>query len=79
MIRSAYVDHPEDYDSVQAGTTVREVLDDAARERLVSNVAGHLADGVSEQVLQRAFAYWKNIDAEVGARIEQAVRQPAAA
>ena len=43
------------------------------RERLVSNIAGHLSDGVSEQVLARAFEYWKNIDQELGERIEQAV------
>ena len=52
---------------------VREVLDDEARERLVSNVAGHLLDGVSDKVLARAFQYWKNIDQEIGERIEQAV------
>ena len=55
---------------------VREVLDDEARERLVSNVAGHLSDGVSDAVLARAFEYWKNIDQELGERIEQAVRAP---
>jgi catalase len=52
---------------------VREVLDDDARERLVSNVAGHLSDGVSDAVLARAFEYWKNVDADLGERIEQAV------
>jgi hypothetical protein len=30
-------------------------------------------DGVSEKVLARAFQYWKNIDQEIGERIEQAV------
>jgi hypothetical protein len=40
MVRSAYTLHAEDDDWGQAGTMVREVLDDAARERLVSNVAG---------------------------------------
>jgi catalase len=54
---------------------VREVLDDAARDRLVANTAGHLSDGVSEEVLSRAIEYWKNIDADVGARIEEAVRE----
>ena len=43
------------------------------RERLVANVAGHLSDGVSDEVLARAFQYWKNIDPEIGERIEQAV------
>jgi catalase len=76
MIRSAYVDHPEDDDWGQAGTMVREVLDDDARDRLVSNVAGHLSDGVSDKVLARAFEYWKNIDKEIGERIEQAVGAP---
>ena len=33
---------------------VREVLDDTARERLVNNVVGHLLNGVTEPVLQRA-------------------------
>jgi catalase len=41
---------------------VREVLDGAARERLVSNVVGHRLNGVSEPILQRAFEYWRNVD-----------------
>jgi catalase len=73
MVREGYKDHAEDDDWGQPGTMVRDVLDDDARDRLVSNVAGHLADGVSEPVLQRAFEYWKNIDRDIGARIEQAV------
>jgi catalase len=73
MVRSAYTPRADDDDFGQAGTMVREVLDDEARERLVSNVAGHLSDGVSEKVLARAFEYWRNIDREIGERIEQAV------
>ena len=73
MVRSAYTLRAGDDDFGQAGTMVREVLDDDARERLVSNVAGHLLDGVSDKVLARAFQYWKNIDQEIGERIEQAV------
>ena len=57
----------------QAGTLVREVMDDAARDRLVSNVVGHLSDGVSEPVLERAFEYWRNIDQDVGDRIAEGV------
>jgi catalase len=33
---------------------------------------------VREPVLSRAFQYWKNIDAEVGRRIEEKVRKGAA-
>ena len=73
MVRSAYSKRAEDDDFGQAATMVREVLDDEARERLVANVAGHLSDGVSDAVLARAFEYWKNIDAEIGERIERAV------
>ena len=70
MVRSAYTSRTDDDDFVQARTQVR---DDEARERLVSNIAGHLADGVSDKVLARAFEYWKNIDQDLGERIEHAV------
>ncbi|MFC4944636.1 catalase [Pseudonocardia sp. GCM10023141] len=74
MVRTAYTLRAEDDDFGQAGTMVRDVLDDEARARLVGNVAGHLSAGVSEPVLARAFEYWKSIDKEIGDRIEQAVR-----
>ncbi|APE37294.1 catalase [Nocardia mangyaensis] len=74
MVRTAYTLRPDDSDFGQAHTLVREVLDDAARDRLVSNVVGHLLNGVTEPVLVRAFDYWRNIDTEVGDRIEQGVR-----
>ena len=74
MVRSAYTLRLEDDDYGQASTQVREVLDDDARERLISNVAGHLADGVSDDVLARAYEYWRRIDQDVGDRIERRVR-----
>jgi catalase len=74
MVRSAYTLRRDDDDYTQANIMVREVLDDAARARLVNNVAGHLLGGVSEPILQRAFEYWKNIDKETGDKIEAAVR-----
>ncbi len=73
MVREAYKLHREDDDFGQAGTLVRRVLDDAARERLVSNVAGHLRDGVSAPVLEQALQYWRNIDKSTGDRIATAV------
>ena len=73
MVRSAYALRAEDDDFGQPGTIVREVLDDDARDRLVSNIAGHLLQGVSDKVLARAFQYWKNVDQELGERVEQAV------
>lgn len=50
-------------------------MDDEARNRLVNNVVGHLKNGVTELVLKRAFEYWKNIDQQVGERIEKGVRE----
>jgi hypothetical protein len=59
MVRTAYTLRAEDDHWGQAGTLVRDVMDDAERGRLVSNVAGHLRDGVTEEVLQHTFEYWK--------------------
>jgi len=78
MVRSAYTLRADDDDCGQANTLVRQVMDAPARERLVSNVAGHLRNGVSKEVLDRAFEYWKNIDKEVGDKIEAAVRNGSA-
>ena len=36
--------------------------------------SGHLLNGVSEPVLARAFEYWRNVDKELGDRVEQGVR-----
>jgi catalase len=74
MIRAAGTLRRDDDDWGQAGTLVRQVLDDAARDRLVSNASGHLLSGVTEPVLVRAFHYWKNVDPTLGERIEKAVR-----
>jgi catalase len=77
MVRAAYTERPEDDDWTQPGTLVREVLDDDARDRMVDNVVGHLLEGVSEPVLQRAFEYWRNVDKHLGDRIEAGVRKKA--
>ena len=75
FIRAAYTKRKDDDDFVQPGALVRKVMDEAQRDRLVSNVVGHLKNGVSEPVLQRAFEYWRNIDQEIGDRIEAGVRK----
>jgi len=72
--RAAYNKRKDDDDFGQPGTLVRKVMDNAQRDRLVSNVVGHLKNGVSEPVLQRAFEYWRNIDKEVGDRIAKGVK-----
>jgi catalase len=79
MVQAAYSRHAEDDDFGQAGTLVREIMDDAARERLVANVVGHLSDGVSAPVLARALDYWRQIDKDIGDRIAAGVEQSAPA
>jgi catalase len=72
MVRAAYTLHAEDDDFGQARTLLTEVMDDDARGRLVDTVSGVLAGLRRDEVLQRAFEYWRNIDKAVGDRIEAA-------
>ena len=74
FVRTGYVQHPEDGDFVQAGQLVREVMDDDARDRLVDNIVGHALNGVTEPVLLRVFEYWRNVDPEIGKKVEEGVR-----
>jgi len=74
FIRAAYTRRQDDDDFGQAGTLVRKVMDDAQRERLVSNVIDSLKNGVSEPVLKRAIEYWRNIDKEIGDRIDSGIK-----
>jgi catalase len=78
MVRSAYTLRGNDDDFGQPGMLVREVFNDDQRAKLIDQVAGSLLGGVREPVLSRAFQYWKNVDAEVGARIEEKVRKAGA-
>jgi catalase len=74
MVRAAYTLRRDDDDFGQANALVNEVMDQPARDRLVSNVVGHLSGGVTEPVLERALDYWRNIDADIGEKIAQGVR-----
>ncbi len=72
IVRAAYTLHAEDDDFGQANTLLTSVMDDAARDRLIATVSGLLAGLRREEVRQRAFEYWRNIDQAVGDRIEAA-------
>jgi catalase len=78
MVRDAYTLRADDDDFSQAGALIRDVFDDKQRDALVETVAGALLAGVRSPVLERAFDYWKSIDAETGRRIEAKVRSGAA-
>jgi catalase len=74
LVRSAYALRADDDDFSQPGALLRDVFNDDQRTKLVDQVSGSLLDGVHGEVLERAFQYWKNIDADVGRRIEAKVR-----
>ena len=74
MMHAAYTPHAEDDDFSQADALVSNVMDAAARTRLVNNTVGALLNGVSEKVLLRAFDYLRNVDKDYGDRVEQGVR-----
>jgi len=73
LVRSAQALREDDDDFGQAHILVREVMDDAQRLELIDTVSGSL-ETVIEPVLSNAIQYWKNIDLEVGQRIEEKVR-----
>lgn len=70
LVRAAYSLHEEDDDWGQAHDLVRNVMDEAARTRLVDTVSGMLLDGVDDHVARQAIDYWKHIDTETGEKIE---------
>ncbi len=61
--------HREDDDFGQAGTLVREVMDDAKRDALVENIVGHASAEVTGETQDRVVAYWSNVDQEIGNRV----------
>lgn len=75
MVRAAATLHSEDDDFGQARTLYAEVMDAAARERLVSNIAGHLGVVKSDEIRERGMKYWDNVHPELGARVREAIAQ----
>ncbi|RAD66739.1 catalase, partial [Burkholderia multivorans] len=74
LVRMAYTLHRDDDDFGQAHTLVREVYSEEERQELVNTVVDMLKSDLEEPVLSNVFAYWKNIDAEVGQAIEDGYR-----
>jgi catalase len=69
FLRSAYTLHAEDNDFGQAGDLYRHVLSATGRDHLVSNIVGHLGQGVDRFVQERALKHWYQADSELGSRI----------
>jgi catalase len=72
-VRDAYTLRSDDDDFGQPGTLWRDVLSESDRDHLVTNIVGHLSDGVTPAVLSRAIDYWTNVDPQLGARVAAGV------
>ena len=64
--RTAYEKHAEDDDFGQPGTLIREVMGDAERDALVTNIVDHASDDVTPEMQLRVVAYWTRIDERSG-------------
>ncbi len=73
LMRSAYVPHAEDNDFIQAGTIYRQVLSETDKDHLVSNIVGHMSQGVERAIQERAVGLWKQVDLDLGTRIAQGI------
>ncbi|MBV9259426.1 MAG: catalase [Ktedonobacteraceae bacterium] len=71
ILRSAYTLHAEDNDFVQAGNFYRHALSVTDRDHLVSNIVGHMGQGVDRFVQERAIKNWYQVDKELGSRIAE--------
>ncbi|MFL0713356.1 MAG: catalase [Microcella pacifica] len=69
LVRAAATLHADDDDFVQPRALVNEVMDDAARDRLVSNIVGHVSAVTIPELRERVIQYWTNVDATLGQRV----------
>ena len=72
IVRAAYTKHRDDDDFGQPGALYRQVLDQAARERLAGNIAGHASQGLEPEMLARVIDYWTKVDPGLGAKVARA-------
>ncbi|MDU4570355.1 catalase [Corynebacterium kefirresidentii] len=70
LVRAPYVRHSEDDDFVQARDLYENVYDDAAKERLVTNITNAMA-GVSEETEERIYDYWTKVHPALGQRVRE--------
>ncbi len=73
LVRSAATLHAEDDDFGQPGTLYREVFDDAAKARFLETLTGQGKAITVDEIRERFFQYWTNVDAELGAKLRSEV------
>ncbi len=69
LVRTAATLHAEDDDFGQAGTLYREVFSDEARARLLDTLEGQSRAITIDDIRERFFIYWTNVDAGLGAAL----------
>ena len=70
IARTAYEEHKDDDDFIQAGTLYRDVMSPVDRDHLASNIVWHLSQGVERFIQERAVHdYWAKVDPDLGARV----------
>ena len=73
MVRAAYTLHPEDDDWVRpAPWSARCSM--TRRGSLGAQHHRHVSKGVKEPVLSRVFEYWRNVDPDLGKKVEEGIR-----
>ncbi|MEU4014363.1 catalase [Microbacterium sp. NPDC028030] len=73
LMRSAATLHAEDDDFGQAGTLYREVFDGEQRVRFLETLTGQGRSITIDEIRERFFQYWTNVDAELGAALRDRV------
>ncbi|MEU2201220.1 catalase [Isoptericola sp. NPDC019482] len=73
LVRAAQTLHAEDDDFGQAGTLYREVFDDGAKARFLETLTGQGLAITIDEIRERFFQYWTNVDAELGAKLRAEV------
>jgi catalase len=72
LVRSAATLHAEDDDFSQARSMIRNVFDQAARQRFVATLAGQHAGLTRPEVQARFFEYWTAIDPLIASEVRAA-------
>ena len=69
LVRSAATLHAEDDDFGQAGTLYREVFDAEAKARLLATLTGQAHAITVDDIRERFFQYWTQVDADLGLQL----------
>ncbi|WP_139416004.1 catalase [Agromyces laixinhei] len=72
LVRAAYTLRSDDSDFGQPGTLYREVYSAEAKARLQVTLAGQAASITIDEIRERFFQYWTNVDADLGVVLREA-------